>query len=68
MEQKKEPWILKFDGSSIENSAGVGIEIISPRRVKTTLSFNLALNTLTITTRKVTYRGILLVGVNKIRN
>ena len=38
---KKEPWILKFDGSSIENSAGTGIVIISPRGVKTTLSFNL---------------------------
>ena len=38
---EKEPWILKFDGSSIENPAGVGIVIISPRGVKTTLSFNL---------------------------
>ena len=37
-----EPWILKFDGLSIENSAGVGIVIISPRGVKITLSFNLA--------------------------
>ena len=37
-----EPWILKFDGSSTENSIDVGIEIISPRKVKTTLSFNLA--------------------------
>ena len=39
---EKEPWTLKFDGSSIEDLAGVGIVIISPRRVKTTLSFNLA--------------------------
>ena len=39
---EKEPWILKFDGSSIENSTGAGIVIISPREVKTTLSFNLA--------------------------
>ena len=39
---EKKPWILKFDGSSIENSAGEGIEIISPLGVKTTLSFNLA--------------------------
>ena len=39
---KKEHWILKFDGSSTKNSAGVGIVIISPKRVKTTLSFNLA--------------------------
>ena len=26
---EKEPWILKFDGSSIENLAGAGIVIIS---------------------------------------
>ena len=39
---KKESWILKFDGSSIENSYSMGIVIISPRGVKTTLSFNLA--------------------------
>ena len=38
----KEPWILKFDGSSIENLVGVGIVTISPRGVNTTLSFNLA--------------------------
>ena len=39
---EKEPWILKFDGSSIENLGGVRIVIISPRGVMTTLSFNLA--------------------------
>ena len=39
---EKEPWILKFDGSSTENLASTGIVIISPRGVKTTLSFNLA--------------------------
>ena len=39
---EKEPWILNFDGSSIENSTGERIVIISPRGVKTTLSFNLA--------------------------
>ena len=39
---EKEPWILKFDVSSIEKSAGAGIVIISPRGVKTTLSLNLA--------------------------
>ena len=39
---EKEPWILKFDGSSKENSNGARIVIISPRGVKTTLSFNLA--------------------------
>ena len=41
---RKETWILKFDGSSIENSAGAGILIISARGVKPILSFNLALN------------------------
>ena len=39
---EKEHWILKFDGSSTENSVGAEIMIISLRRVKTTLSFNLA--------------------------
>ena len=39
--EEKEHWILKFDGSSIENLAGVGIVIISPTTVKTTLSFNM---------------------------
>ena len=38
---EKEPWILKFGGSSIENSSGVRIVIISLRGVKTTLSFNM---------------------------
>ena len=36
-----EPWILKFDGSCIKNLVGARIVIISPRGVKTTLSFNL---------------------------
>ena len=36
---EKEPWILKFDGSSIENLGGAEILIISPRGVKTTLAF-----------------------------
>ena len=36
-----QPWILKFDGSSTESSAGAGIVIVSPLGVKTTLSFNL---------------------------
>ena len=35
-------WILKFDGSSTEKSARAGIVIISPKAIKTTLSFNLA--------------------------
>ena len=39
-EVEKEPWILKFYGSSIENSTSVEIVIISPRGVKTTLSSN----------------------------
>ena len=39
---EKKPWILKFDGSSIENSVGARIVIISPRGVNTTLSFNRA--------------------------
>ena len=39
---KNESWILKFYGSSVENSIAVGIVIISPRGVNTTLSFNLA--------------------------
>ena len=39
---EKEPWILKFDGLSTENSIGAGIVIISPSRIKTKLSFNLA--------------------------
>ena len=36
------PWVLKFDGSSMENSARAGIVVISPKGIKTTLSFNLA--------------------------
>ena len=36
------PWILKFDGSSTEISVGAGMVIISPKGIKTTLSFNLA--------------------------
>ena len=39
---EKQPWILKFDGSSTENSGGAGIVIISPRGIKITSSFNLA--------------------------
>ena len=38
---EKKPWVLKFDGSSIENLVSARIEIISSREVKTTLSFNL---------------------------
>ena len=41
-EVERRPWILKFDGSSMDKSAGVRIVIISPKEIKTTLSFNLA--------------------------
>ena len=41
-EVEKWPWILKFDGSTTEKSVGVGIVIISPKGIKTTISFNLA--------------------------
>ena len=54
---EKEPWILKFDGSSIENLAGAGIMIISPRGVKTTLSFNLAFG---CTNNQVEYEALLI--------
>ena len=40
-EVERQPWILKFDGSIKEKSAGDGIVIISPKGIKTTLSFNL---------------------------
>ena len=41
-EVERWPWILKFDGSSMEKSIGAGIVIISPKGINTTLSFNLA--------------------------
>ena len=41
-EVERRPCVLKFDGSSTENSAGAGIVIISLKGIKTTLSFNLA--------------------------
>ena len=41
-EVERRPWILKFDVSSTEKSAGAGIVIISPKGIKTTLYFNLA--------------------------
>ena len=41
-EVETRPWILKFDGSRTEKSVGAGIVIISPKGIKTTLSFNLA--------------------------
>ena len=41
-EVERWPWVLKFDGSSTENSVGAGIVIISPKGINTTLSFNLS--------------------------
>ena len=42
-EVERRSWVLKFDGSITENSVGAGIVIISPKGIKTTLSFNLVL-------------------------
>ena len=41
-EVERWPWVLNFDGSSIEKSTEAGIVIISPKGIKTILSFNLA--------------------------
>ena len=41
-EVERRLWILKFDGFSMEKSIGVGIVIISPKGIKTTLYFKLA--------------------------
>ena len=41
-EVETRPYVLKFDGSSMENSGGAGKVIISLKGIKTTLSFNLA--------------------------
>ena len=41
-EGERQPWILKFDGSSTEKFARAGTVITSPKGIKTTLSFNLA--------------------------
>ena len=38
------PWVLIFDGSSKENSVGAEIVIISPKGIKTTLSFKCSKN------------------------
>ena len=40
-EVERQPRILKFDGSSKEKSVGLVTVIISPKGIKTTLSFNL---------------------------
>ena len=36
-----QPWVLKFDGSSTDKSAGAGVVITSPFGTKTALSFTL---------------------------
>ena len=41
-EVERRPWILKFDISSTKKSVGAGIVLISPKGIKSTLSFNLA--------------------------
>ena len=41
-EVERRPWLLKFDGSSTEKSVGARIVIISPKGIKTSLSFNVA--------------------------
>ena len=41
-EIERRPWVLKFEGSSMEKSVGAGIVIISPKGIKTTISFSLA--------------------------
>ena len=54
---EKEPWILKVDGSSTENPTGVRKLIISPRGVKTTLSFNL---TFECTNNQAEYKALVI--------
>ena len=57
-EVERRPWVLKFDGSSMKKSAGVGIVIISPKGIKTTLSFNL---TFKCTNKQVEYEALVIV-------
>ena len=54
---EKEPLILKFAGSSIHNSIGAGMVIISPRGVKTKLSFNMAFK---CTNNQVEYEALVI--------
>ena len=56
-EVERRPWVLKFGGSSTEKSAGAGIVIISPKGIKTTLSFNLALK---CTNNQVEYEALVI--------
>lgn len=41
-EAKKQPWTFKFDGSRIENSARAKVVIIFLRKIKSTMSCNIA--------------------------
>ena len=54
---ENELWILKFDGSSIENSTSARIVIISLKRVKTTLSFIVAFE---CTNNQVEYEALVI--------
>ena len=56
-EVERQSWILKFDGSSTNNSAGAGIVIILPKGMKTTLSFNLAFE---CTNNQVKYEALVI--------
>ena len=56
-EVERRSWVLKFDGSSTENSAGVGIVIILPKGIKSTLSFNLAFK---CTNNQVEYEALVI--------
>ena len=57
-EVERRPWILKFDGSSMEKSVGSRIIIISPKGIKTTLFFNLAFK---CTNNQVEYEALVIV-------
>ena len=56
-EVERRPWVLKFDVSNKENSTRAGIVIISPKGIKTTLSFNLAFK---CTNNQVEYEALMI--------
>ena len=56
-EVERQTWILKFDGFSTEKSTGAGIVVISPKGIKTTLSFNLAFK---CTNNEVEYEALVI--------
>ena len=56
-EVERRPWVLKFDGSSTEKSVGAKIVIISPKGIKTTLSFSLAFK---CTNNQVEYEALVI--------